>query len=136
MQPETPRSLADDPGRERLLRRLREHYARGELDLDELSRRVGLVLAARYADEALAAVAGLPLLPGAGAGGSPAGSGAGGRDPAPRRRWRRGHAQAEVPGAGWVPTQERFRDPTSRVVMRVWVDPADLSRHYVPEPEG
>jgi len=34
-----------------------------------------------------------------------------------------------------VPTDERFRDPTTRAIMRVWVDPADLSRHYVPEPE-
>jgi len=38
------------------------------------------------------------------------------------------------PGAGWVPTPERFRDPSTRAIMRVWVDPADLSRHYVPDP--
>lgn len=135
MQPGPPRTPADDGGRERLLRVLREHYARGDLELDDLSRRVGLVLAARYADEAAAALAGLAVLPGNGAGPSPAGSAAGGRHPAPRRRWRHGHGQAAVPGAGWVPTDERFRDPTSQVVMRVWVDPADLSRHYVPEPQ-
>jgi len=41
-----------------------------------------------------------------------------------------------VPGPGWVPTQERFRDPTSKVIMRVWLDPADQARHYVPEPES
>jgi len=34
-----------------------------------------------------------------------------------------------------VPTSERFRDPTSKAIIRVWVDPADGSRHYVPEAE-
>lgn len=28
------------------------------------------------------------------------------------------------------------RDPSTRAIMRVWIDPADLSRHYVPEPDG
>jgi hypothetical protein len=78
---------------------------------------VGIVLAAEFADEAAAALAGLPPL-------VPAG---------PVRRGRRGHAHAAKPGAGWVPTAERFRDPTTGVVMRVWLDPADQSRHYVPE---
>jgi hypothetical protein len=32
-----------------------------------------------------------------------------------------------------VPTSERFRDPSSGTIMRVWVDPADDSRHYVPD---
>ena len=120
--------MARDADRERLLAVLREHYARGELELDELSRRVGIVLAATYADEAAGALAGLSQLtlsesftPRLDAPG-----------PA-RRRWRRGHAEAAAPGAGWVPTDERFRDPTTRVVMRVWVDPADLSRHYIRE---
>jgi hypothetical protein len=34
-----------------------------------------------------------------------------------------------------VPTDERFRDPSTRAIMRVWIDPADQSRHYVPERE-
>jgi len=121
-----PRSLARDADRERLIARLREHYARGELELDELDRRVGIVLAATYTDEAAAALADLPQL----AGPAAAGPGPG------RRRSRRGHAQAATPGAGWVPTDERFRDPTTRAVMRVWVDPADQSRHYVPDNDG
>jgi DNA-binding SARP family transcriptional activator len=51
-----------------------------------------------------------------------------------RRGKRRGrHAQAHQPEAGWVPTAERFRDPSSGVVMRVWIDPSDESRHYVPD---
>ena len=62
MTPEPPRSLAADADRERLLNLLREHYARGRYDLDEFSRRVGLVLAAQYADEAASAVADLPPL--------------------------------------------------------------------------
>lgn len=118
-----PRHPAGDADRERLIALLREHYARGVLEHDELDRRIGLVLAAEYTDEAAAAVADLPQLAGPGGPGQPA-----------RQRQRRGHAQAATPGAGWVPTDERFRDPTTRAVMRVWIDPADQSRHYVPEP--
>jgi len=120
--PGGPRRLAGEADRERLVALLREHYALGQLDDDELDRRVGAVLGARYLDEAASAVTYLPQLaaPGA-AGGRPA-------------RQRRGHAQAAEPAAGWIPTNERFRDPTTRAVMRVWIDPADQSRHYVPEP--
>jgi len=123
--PGGPRHLARDADRERLVGVLREQYALGALDLDELNRRVGLVLAAEYAEDAALAVADLPLIAGPPAGG-----------PGPIRRPRkRGHAHAAKPGAGWVPTDELSRDPTTRVVMRVWLDPADQSRHYVPEPE-
>jgi hypothetical protein len=120
--PGGPRRLAGEADRERLVALLREHYALGQLDDDELDRRVGVVLGARYMDEATSAVTDLPQLaaPGAAAG-RPA-------------RQRRGHAQAAKPAAGWIPTDERFRDPTTRAVMRVWIDPADQSRHYVPEP--
>ncbi len=55
--------------------------------------------------------------------------------PAPRPaadyRGRRGQAPAR--GANWVRTEERFRDPGTGVIMRVWIDPADQSRHYLPE---
>ena len=122
--PGGPRRLADDADRERLAALLREHYAVGQLSLDELDRRVGIVLSAEYVDEAAAAVADLPRLAGPGtAAGRPG-------------RQRRGHAQAGTPAAGWIPTDERFRDPTTRAVMRVWIDPADQSRHYVPEPDA
>jgi len=122
-----PRPLAAGADRERLVALLREHYAVGLFGLDELDRRVGLVLSAQYLDEAAAAVADLPRVPVSGTG--PPG------DAAPRRvKRRRGHAQADQPAAGWIPTDERFRDPTTRAVMRVWIDPADQSRHYVPEP--
>ena len=117
--PGGPRPLAADADRERLVALLREHYAVGLFGLDELDRRVGIVLSARYLDEAAAAVADLPGAP----------------PPRPARK-RRGHAQADQPAPGWIPTDERFRDPSTSSVMRVWVDPADHSRHYVPEPEA
>jgi hypothetical protein len=82
-----------------------------------------MVLGAAYADEAAAALAELPPALAAGEPGSGRG-----------RRGRRGrHAQAAEPGPGWVPTPERFRDPSTGTVMRVWTDPADDSRHYVPD---
>jgi uncharacterized protein DUF1707 len=131
MPPEAPRSLVSEADRERLLGLLREHYAHGQLDLDEMSRRVGVVLASTYTEEAMAAVADLPLLGGMASGEPPPARVGRGR-PGQRRR----HAQRLEPGAGWVPTAERFRDPSTRAIMRVWIDPADLSRHYVPEPDG
>jgi Domain of unknown function (DUF1707) len=122
--PGGPRRLAGEADREQLVALLREHYALGQLDDDELDRRVGIVLSARYMDEAASAVADLPQLAAPGTvGGSPV-------------RRRRGHAQAAKPAAGWIPTDERFRDPTTRAVMRVWIDPADQSRQYVPEPDA
>jgi hypothetical protein len=108
--------------RERLVTLLREHYAQGQIDLDELDRRVGVVLTAQYMDEAAPAVADLPGLADTGTTGSP---------PVKQRR---GHGQVARPEAGWIPTDERFRDPATRAVIRVWIDPSDHSRHYVPEP--
>jgi len=116
----SPRATASDKDRDRILALLREHYARGNLDDAELDRRSGVVLGAVYTDEAAAAVSDLPLL---------AGQSAASRARSGRRR----HGQADSPGAGWVPTSERFRDPVSRMIMRVWIDPVDDSRHYVPE---
>ncbi len=109
---------------------LREHYAQGQLDLDEMSRRVGVVLASTYSDEAAAAVSDLPVLAGL-ASSRPSRARAGRGRLGQRRR----HAQRAEPDAAWVPTPERFRDPSTRAIMRVWIDPADLSRHYVPEPD-
>jgi hypothetical protein len=96
-----------------------------------MSRRVGVVLASTYSDEAAAAVTDLPPLARMASG-----------EPSPARAsrgrlgQRRRHAQRAQPGAGWVPTPERFRDPSTRAIVRVWIDPADLSRHYVPESDG
>ena len=76
-----------------------------------------MVFAADSVEQAAAeALAGLPLLP----------QSAG-------RRSGRGHAEAHAPGPGWVATAERFRDPSSGRIMRVWVDAVTGSRHYVPD---
>ena len=109
--------------RERLVTLLREHYAQGQIDLDELDRRVGVVLTAQYMDEVAPAVADLPGLADTGT-------------TAPPVKQRRGHGQVVRPEAGWIPTDERFRDPATRAVIRVWIDPSDHSRHYVPEPDA
>jgi hypothetical protein len=110
-----------DADRDRLAAVLREHYAQGRLSIEELRRRVGVVLAAELADEAAAAMDGLPPLAG----------------PAPTKNAKkargRRHAQVAAPEPGWLPTSERFRDPTTGQIMRVWVDPADHARHYVPD---
>jgi Domain of unknown function (DUF1707) len=121
--PARPRKLLGEADRERLIGLLREHYAAGRLDLDELRHRVGIVLGAAYADEAAVALAGLPPSLAASEPGAHRG----------RRSHRGRHAQVAEPGPGWVPTPERFRDPSSGTIMRVWTDPADGSRHYVPD---
>ncbi|MEO6857922.1 MAG: DUF1707 domain-containing protein [Solirubrobacteraceae bacterium] len=111
-----------DPDRERLFERLKHHAATGALSLEELERRVELVARAETAAEAQAAMADLPASVGAPA-------------PAPgqgRARGRRGHGHADWPEPDWQATSERFRDPRSGQVMRVWEDPADR-RHYVPD---
>jgi hypothetical protein len=127
-----PAARCGDADRDRLVAVLREHYALGRFDLDEFSRRAEIVLSAEYADEAATALRDLPPLgpssPRQGTG-QRSGSGAG----AGKTRRRR-HAQSAAPGPGWVPTTERFRDPTSGAIMRVWLDPADQSRHYIPDP--
>jgi len=130
-----PRPLCSEADRERLVALLREHYAVGLLGLDELDRRVGVVLSAQYLDEAAAAIADLPGIAGTAAAGTGAAAPRGASQPRRARR-RRGHAHADQPAAGWIPTNERFRDPSTSTVMRVWVDPADQSRHYVPEPDA
>jgi hypothetical protein len=117
-----PRAPASDADRERIIRLLREQFAHGRIDEAELDRRVGVVLAAYFVDEVAGAVADLPEL---------VVPGSAGRDPR-----RHGHGQAPRPEPGWVPTSERFRDPTSGVVMRVWLDPAakpGAERRYVPD---
>jgi Domain of unknown function (DUF1707) len=127
--PHGSRPLVSEAGREQLLGLLREYYAQGQLDLDEMSRRVGIVLASTYSDETAAAVSDLAPLGKMASGPPPARAGRG--KPGQRHR----HAQQAAPAAGWVPTTERFRDPSTHAIMRVWIDPSDLSRHYVPEPD-
>lgn len=44
----------------------------------------------------------------------------------------RRHGESERPHPDWRRTDEVFNDPSTKRVMRVWLDPAG-ERHYVPE---
>ena len=44
-----------------------------------------------------------------------------------------GGGEPHAPEPRFRPTEERFVDPTTRVAMRVWVDPATGDRLYVAE---
>jgi len=111
--------LLGDAEREQLYETLKRHAAEGRLDIPELERRVALVANAETREAAAAAVADLPPLAGVG-------------EPERRPRRGRGHGEVDQPGPDWQPTSERFRDPRTRRVLRVWVDPAG-ERHYVAE---
>lgn len=108
-----------DAEREQLFERLSRHAAEGRLDVAELERRVAAVTAAETREQAAAVLADLPPL----AADPPPGTGA-------RPRWGRGHGDADAPAGDWRPTAERFRDPRTGRVMRVWEDAAG-NRHYV-----
>ena len=111
--------LLGDADREVLYETLNRHAAEGRLDLTELERRVAIVAEASTREDAAEAMAGLP----------PLSAGTGG-ERRPRRG--RGHGEVDSPQPDWQPTNERFRDPRTRNVMRVWVDPAG-DRHYIAE---
>jgi len=111
--------LLGDADRELLYETLKRHAAEGRLDVPELERRVALVAEAQTREQAAAAVADLPPL-------------AAVPEAEPRPRRGRGHGEADRPAPDWQPTNERFRDPRTRRVLRVWVDPAG-ERHYVAE---
>jgi hypothetical protein len=102
------------PEQERVATVLGRHYAADRLDAGELDRRLDLTFGGALGE----ALNGLPPL---------------GAVPAKRRRWGRRHGEADAAHPSWVPTKERFIDPGSDRVMRVWVDPADHKRHYVPD---
>ena len=101
---------------------LGRHYMAGHLEADELDERLGRLYAAPESAAAL-----LDDLPGLEAA-APA--------PVASRKgwWRRRHGESEEAHPGWLPTSERFLDPTSDRLMRVWLDPETRTRHYVPEP--
>ena len=112
-----------DAERDQLYERLSRHAAEGRLDIPELERRVALVAAAQTQEEAAAILADLPPLPAD----APPGT-------ETRPRWGRGHGDADAPQAHWRPTAERFRDPRTNRIMRVWED-AGGGRHYVADDE-
>ena len=106
-----------DADRELLFEALTRHAAAGTLDMTELERRVAAIAAARTREAAAEVMADLPPL---------------GEDAARARRPRRGrgHGDADAPAPDWQPTNERFRDPRTNRVIRVWVDSGG-GRHYV-----
>lgn len=105
-----------DAERDHMVEVLRRHLAEGRLDLDTFEDRVGTVVSARSRREADRAFVDLPLLAAAST-----------AKRAGRRR------STERPKPWWRPTDERFRDPASGLLTRVWVDPFDGSRHYLPD---
>ena len=105
-----------DADRDALLEQLKRHAAAGRLSVEELERRVGIVLGADTREQASPALADLPPLP----------------DAEPARRRGRGHGESDAVAADWEATDERFRDPRTNRIMRVWID-ALGGRHYVPE---
>ncbi len=116
-----------DGQRDHVVAVLREHFAAGQLEVDEFSLRVEVLLGAATVEQATAALEGLPPLAESA--------------PEPQRRWWRRltggrHAQSDAAQAGWLPTGERFRDPSSGRLMRVWVDPVCARRHYVPDDDA
>ncbi len=48
----------------------------------------------------------------------------------------RRHGESSVTAGDWRRTDEVFREPSSGRLMRVWLDPADCTRHYVPNSDG
>jgi hypothetical protein len=44
----------------------------------------------------------------------------------------RRHGESPTAHPDWSPTEERFRDPSTGRLMRVWLD-RQGTRHYVPE---
>ncbi len=110
-------SRPSDRDRDQLVELLAQHSAAGRLTTDELERRVEAAYRAQSRAEAAALIADLPSL-----------------EPKTRPRTRgRGHGEASEPEIGWVATDERFRDPRTQRIMRVWVDQASGTRHYVPD---
>lgn len=101
---------------------LGRHYVAGHLDAVELDERVERAFATPEAPGA--ALAGLPGLEPAAP--SPVRS---------RKGWlSRRHGETDGAQPHWLPTRERFLDPTTDRLMRVWLDPQTRARHYVPEP--
>jgi hypothetical protein len=106
-----------DADRELLYESLSRHAAAGRIGVEELERRVAAISAAETREEAADVMADLPALDDA-------------TPPSARRRSGRGHGEAPAAAPDWRPTAERFRDPSTNKVMRVWVD-ASGGRHYV-----
>lgn len=105
-----------DPERDHAVLQLRRHFLDGRLEMEDFADRVGTAYDAQTQADLDRAMTGLPQLP---IEVEPSGNGH--RD------------ERELPAFGLHPTAERFRDPTTGRVTRVWVDPVDGGRHDVAE---
>lgn len=114
-----------DSEREQLFERLSRHAAAGRLDVAELERRVAAVAAAQTQAEAAAVLADLPPL-------APSAGEAQAQWRRLRLGWKPSHGESQRPAPDWRPTSERFRDPRTKRVMRVWEDTTG-TRHYLPD---
>jgi hypothetical protein len=110
--------LLSDAERELLFEQLKLHAAAGRLGVQELERRVAVVALAETREQAQVGLADLPAIQS--------------DEPVRRARSRGRHGESDRPAPDWRPTNERFRDPRSGAVMRVWEDPSG-GRHYVSE---
>jgi hypothetical protein len=109
-----------DADRERLYELLSGHAAAGRITMEELERRITAATEAQTREEATALLKDLPPLPG--------------QSTTPW--WQaRPHGEADRAAIDWTATNERFRDPRTQRIMRVWVD-ADGGRHYVPDQQA
>ena len=105
-----------DPEREHAVLQLRRHLLDGRLEMEEFAERVGAAYEAKTQADLDKAMTGLPALP-----------------IEVEQSKNRRHGEVDLPAIGWHPTSERFRDPSTGRIMRVWVDRGDASRHYVAE---
>jgi hypothetical protein len=103
---------------------LGRHYVAGHLEAAELDARLGRLFA--EPESAGAVLQDLPELEPA----APA------HVTTRKSWWRRRHGESGGPEPDWLPTSERFLDPSTGRLMRVWLDPATRARHYVAEPRG
>src|ERR1700716_1671413 len=101
--------LLSEADRERMFEALKRHAAEGRLGIEELERRVEAIARADSREQAAAVMADLPALDLS----TP-------RRPERRPQWGRGHGEAAGTDPSWQPTKERFRDPKTRKIMRVW----------------
>ena len=113
---------AAEADRSACIDRLQHAYAEGRLDEAALRARIDAALHAQTVGELEALVRDLPpALPPSPSGGSAA-------RPRGDRHGERGHVERD----GLRRTDERFRDPTTNRIMRVWLTPSG-ERRYLPD---
>jgi hypothetical protein len=111
---------ASDAEREHALTSLQQAFADGRLNEDELRARIERVLHAQTSDDLVAVTRDVPGAP------RPVLS------PSRKDLHRGRHGEHAGETEGLRPTDERFRDPSTHRVMRVWLN-AQGERRYLPD---